>query len=421
MAHLDERNIALRHNRNSNIEVMKKWKNILHNEITLIQTCFAVSAIISLVFLFFFCWGRSPFHFSGYLLESDVVGQYGDFVGGVFGTIISVLLLYFTFRTQHRDVENHMKVYKEESLNKLFFHMIELYNTTLDRYVVDVYDEGKLSMKLHGKEALHYQYEQLYESFQIEESENRTLIRKNAVSTFQSFYANTQDFSPIFFRTVYGILSLLNTSDRETEQERIRLMKVLRSQLTSTELIMLRYNAMTKIGSKSTQLLNRFNMFKHLPPMELLEYKVWSLKMTLEERQFTNQLLMIIKQNIKKSLKEQFQTIKTYSYSNNILLYNTHVNTNVEKSNLRVCIYIRNGVIASGHSLIKGILKLSSAERISLLHQFMLDIFVPLFSNIRNMSIEDIDDTLNGKWTVRISTKNNKPLLNEQLVCDAKN
>ena len=170
---------------------MTKWKDILHNEIKFIKTCCAVSAIISLVFLFFFCWGRDTFYFRGYQLECDVVGQYGDFVGGVFGTIISVLLLYFTFRTQHRDVENHMKVYKEESLNKLFFHMIELYNTTLDRYVVDVYDEGKLSMKLHGKEALHYQYEQLYESFQIEESENRTLIRKNAVSTFQSFYLSS--------------------------------------------------------------------------------------------------------------------------------------------------------------------------------------------------------------------------------------
>ena len=77
--------------------------------------------------------GRSPFSWSGFELQTDVVGQYGDFVGGVIGTILSVFLLYLTFRAQHKDLENHVKVYKGESLYNLFFHMLDLYNNTLEQ------------------------------------------------------------------------------------------------------------------------------------------------------------------------------------------------------------------------------------------------------------------------------------------------
>ena len=392
-----------------------KVKEIFQSDTKLIKSSIVISVVLFLLFLICFSWGRDLFRINnGYQLETDVVGQFGDFVGGVIGTIISVVLLYFTFKAQHTDVENHMKVYKEESLNKLFFHMLELYNATLNRFVVDIVDEEGVSMRLYGKEALHYQYEQLYAGFQIEVNDNRTLIRKKAVSAFQSFYASTQDFSPIFFRTVYGILNLLNTNDSQTEQVRIGLMKVLRFQLTSTELIMLRYNAMTKMGSKSTLLINKFNMLKHLPPMDLLEYKVWSSKMTLEEREFTNQLLMIIKQNIKKALKEHSKEVKTHSYSNNILVYNTHVSINELKSDLRVCIFVRNGVIPNNYSLIKGIQKLSSREKLSFMHQFVVDFLAPMIDNVdefRNLAIEDIDETANGKWTVRVYTKNKKSIL----------
>lgn len=384
-----------------------------YNETQLISLFVRISVVLFCVFLFCFSWERDLFSFRGYQLQTDVVGQFGDFVGGVIGTIISVVLLYFTFKTQHTDVENHMKVYKEESLNKLFFHMLELYNTTLNRFVVDIADEEGISMRLYGKEALHYQYEQLYAGFQIEKSDNRNLIRKKAVSAFQSFYANTQDFSPVFFRTVYGILNLLNTDDSQTEQVRIGLMKVLRSQLTTTELIMLRYNAMTKMGSKSTLLINRFNMLKHLAPMELLEYKAWSTKMTLEEREFTNQLLMIIKQNIKRAMKEESKEIMIHSYSNNILVYNTHVSINEQKSDLRVCIFIRNGIIPNSNSLIRGIQKLSSVEKLSLMHQFVIDNLASKIDNVdelRNLKIEDIDETARGKWIIRVSTKNNQPI-----------
>lgn len=375
------------------------------NDMCQIKFYLTISVILVLLSLFGFSWGRSLFHLCGFTLQTDVVGQFGDFVGGVVGTIVSVVLLYFTFKTQHTDVENKNKMYKEESVNKLFFHMLDLYNDTLNRYVVN---DGE-TLNLKGKEALHYQYEQLYEDFQVDDNADINVIRKKAKATFQVFYANTQDISPIFFRTVYSLLKILDIDDQDTERERIRLMKILRAQLSNTELIMLRYNAMTRMGKKSYELINKFNIMKHLFPMDLLEYKPWSKKMTLEERTFTNQLLMIVKQNIKKVLRENSNI---ESYSNNIMCYNTHVSINAAKTELKVCLFIKNGIIPNSHSLVKGIQELSSNERMSLLHQFIVDFFISRIQKAdeyRNIKIEDVNEANSGKWTVKVSTKNGKP------------
>ena len=65
-------------------------------------------------------------------------------------------------------------------------------------------------------------------------------------------------------------------------------------------------------------------------------------------------------------------------------------------------------------SLIKGILKLTPQDRISLLHHFAYDYFVVSSFNLVNkyndILIVDIDDTLNGKWYVRVSTKDGSKL-----------
>lgn len=372
-----------------------------------IKFCCFFCLIISLAFLFGFMHGRSPFSWSGFELQTDVVGQYGDFVGGVIGTILSVFLLYLTFRAQHKDLENHVKVYKGESLYNLFFHMLDLYNNTLEHFI----EEDEDGNRYVGKEALHYKYEQFYNDFDSQNCIDPNKSRKHALYYFQMFYSMTEDFSPIFFRTIYGAVSLLNNEDKDTEPERIRLMKLLRSQLTNTELIMLRYNAMTVEGRKFKALIVKFNLLKHLRPMDLLEYKYWSDKMTYEERGYTNVLLIIMRNNLTKVLKGKHLI---ESYSNNIMLYNTHVSLNKAGNELQICLYIKNNIMPNKSSLIKGILKLTPQDRISLLHHFAYDYFVVSSFNLVNkyndILIVDIDDTLNGKWYVRVSTKDGSKL-----------
>ena len=182
--------------------------------------------------------------------------------------------------------------------------------------------------ELQGKEALHFELIELHNQFVVRDKEN--INRKQAVSLFLNFYSLSRDFSPIYFRSLFRAFKLLEASDKSLKVQSIQLMKVLRAQLSDSELALLRYNCMTKQGAKFVPLVNKFNLLKHLPPLELMEYKGWSEQMTLEERGCTNMLLLETKHNIQKVL-ETASSIE--SYSNNPRKYNFNVSTNEKRLN----------------------------------------------------------------------------------------
>lgn len=64
---------------------------------------------LALVFLVLFLANRS--YNPNWPLATDVVGHYGDFIGGFVGSLLSVVLLYYTFRSQIAESKENAKVY----------------------------------------------------------------------------------------------------------------------------------------------------------------------------------------------------------------------------------------------------------------------------------------------------------------------
>lgn len=81
-----------------------------------------LSALLALILFLGFLHKRTLFRFE-YPLDTEAVGQYGDFIGGVVGTIISAVLLYFTFKLQREESESNALVYKKEQLNDTFYRL----------------------------------------------------------------------------------------------------------------------------------------------------------------------------------------------------------------------------------------------------------------------------------------------------------
>lgn len=340
-----------------------KWKSY----ITYVNIICILSIIISILFTFGFLHGRVLFKWNEYVLNTEVVGHYGDFIGGAIGTIVSIVLLYYTLKLQRRDSEKNVQVYKQQQLNDLFFHLLEQYDDILKSLKTITVDNEKLQ----GREALHFKLIEMYEQFEINENDSQS--RKHAVSSFLNFYSVSRDFSPIYFRTLFRVFKLLETSDKCLKEHSIQLMKMLRAQLSDSELALLRYNGMTRQGAKFVPLINKFNLLKHLPPLELMEYKRWSAKMTLEERGCTNVLLLETKHNIQKVLET---SSFVESYSNNPRKYNINVSSNDEATELKVNLYINHNIILNDSDLIRGICKLAEEERLSLLLFFVKDCLV---------------------------------------------
>ena len=119
---------------------------------------------------------------------------------------------------------------------------------------------------LKGKEAMHYCLEIMRKSFGDENVNNG---RKVAVGYFTNYLASHVDFVPIYYRVLYRIFDLIEFSGI-SESDKVRYAKIVRSQFTDTELVLMRYNAMTQVGKNMVSYINEFNLLKHLPPLEML-------------------------------------------------------------------------------------------------------------------------------------------------------
>lgn len=376
----------------------------LKSRITYVNIICILSIAISILFTFGFLHGRVLFKWDEYVLNTEIVGHYGDFIGGAIGTLVSIVLLYYTLKLQRRDSENNVQVYKQQQLNDLFFHLLKQYDDILKSLKTKTSD----NKKQQGREALHFKLKEMYEQFDVKENDSQN--RKHAVSLFLNFYSLSREFSPIYFRTLFRVFKLLETSDKCLRVHSIQLMKILRAQLSDSELALLRYNSMSKQGSKFVPLINKFNLLKHLPPLELMEYKRWSKKMTLEERGCTNVLLLETKHNIQKVL-ETLSSVE--SYSNNPRKYNINVSSNDEATELKVYLYINKNVILNDSDLIRGIYKLAEDERLSLLLFFVKDCLVlSSFNKLNSYKDLEFDSKKDeeGKLLVTVKTKNHVPL-----------
>lgn len=88
-----------------------------------------------MVFILFsailFQWGRLiKWGDKNYQLDNTLFGTYGDFVGGVLGTIftvISVLLVIKTFKYQQEVTKSNERQLVVQRFNDLFFELLHLY------------------------------------------------------------------------------------------------------------------------------------------------------------------------------------------------------------------------------------------------------------------------------------------------------
>lgn len=224
-------------------------------------------------------------------VATDIVGQYGDFIGGVVGTILSIVLLYYTFGLQREDSKKNARIYELQQLNDKFFKLMDVYNEQLKHLVYKDDDET-----YWGKEALHRYLQDIQAGF--DETTSYNLRRKRAVDAYFEFYANNRDFAPLYFRTLYRLLEEIDGSGSNVYEEKIKYIKIIRSQFSDSELVFIRYNAMTPMGANFAPYINRYNLLKHLPPLELLEFKEWKGMLTTQQANALNVILL----NVKKGL-----------------------------------------------------------------------------------------------------------------------
>lgn len=251
--------------------------------------------VLSIVFIALsgiaFGWGQifEPFK-ADYIADYARLGTYGDFVGGVLGTIfgvISVLLMFKTFDHQRKATADNQTQLEIERFHDLFFELLRLYQSQVSDLcgVYRTFEKSKKDNLTEDENTEVYEYSYNNKDFFDFEKEKLQRVftpkksfeqnQAEALKTYMFFYIKNKDKIGAYYRTLYRIYDLIDNAKTIPEGIKKDYLKIIRAQLTETELFFLRYNALTYYGHKFIKYINEYNILKHLPVFELLEFKDW--------------------------------------------------------------------------------------------------------------------------------------------------
>ena len=273
---------------------------------------FVISLIILGIVAWFFFHNNRYNGDGEWVINHDVVGTYGDFIGGVLGTLVALYSAYLLVRTLGNQLSvngdvmdtnkniiktNNKTVYQSfvQIFDNKFNTLFDIYRQAKQNYQCEVSITRKrivetgntkkeIQLKeivvLHGAEAI----DKLAVEFSNSKySDGRTYLNrvKSAADTFEEFYSEHRREMSVHFRNLYLLAKFVGETDnvdeegnvKLTEPDRVEYAKSIRGQLSEGEMLLLRYNCLTSRGEKMQPFINQFNLIKHLPVMSLLEFR----------------------------------------------------------------------------------------------------------------------------------------------------
>lgn len=244
------------------------------------------------IFAYIFKWQHIIHWFDNeYVVNHELLGTYGDFIGGVLGTIfalISILILIRTFNQQRAVTEKNKEQIENQRFNDLFFELLRLYQSEISELCGTIVRERgneKITINYNNKDFFDFEKELLQRAFKPTTSYEGNI--RGAINLYMLFYIKHRTKVAACFRTLYRIYDLLDNAKLK-EKVKKNYLKIIRAQLTDSELFFIRYNGMTYYGDNFTKYINKYNILKHLPAFELLEFKDWWKDLNKTERMGIN-------------------------------------------------------------------------------------------------------------------------------------
>ncbi|MCQ2088366.1 MAG: hypothetical protein MJZ37_09955 [Bacilli bacterium] len=288
--------------------------------------------IISMIVFFFF----SDWKFS-FILNEEKVAQFGDFVGGVVGTIfafVGVVLYYVALREQRKDIEinkgaleTQMKALNQQikefqaqteelqETRKVYEEQTTLYREQTEFYKKQVDELSKqtaiskleqfdssfysfLTVFITFKESNKSEFSRIYDEL-IKKRYDSALDFTKTLEYFMVVYGNNSNLLSQYFKTIYRIFSIIDNSSLG-KVEKMQYAKILRSQLTNEELLILFYNYQTELGQKARFFITQYELLKHLNPLDKIEYHITNDVTKIQLTPFVQRMFVIINSNIQK-------------------------------------------------------------------------------------------------------------------------
>nr|WP_102409525.1 putative phage abortive infection protein [Vibrio cyclitrophicus]PME68646.1 hypothetical protein BCV31_08310 [Vibrio cyclitrophicus] len=236
----------------------------------------------------FFLW-KEPLFVTGAKVNAEKIAQFGDFIGGFFGSIwalAGVFLFYKALTEQRKDFANNKEALdlQVDALN----HQIEEFKLSRDEQVLNrkVYEDQSRTLKVQQFESNFYSLLNVYINIKNQFNSHgeeffKTLLSEISISysnnnhhcqqhdKFIERYLDVHDSNreklSNYFRSLYRIIKIIDDSKFLSPESKFFYAKIVRAQISDYELIIISLNAHTYWGEKLKKNILKYNLLKHLP------------------------------------------------------------------------------------------------------------------------------------------------------------
>lgn len=271
---------------------MEKLYNRIVNEKTA-SNSIIIGFIISLIMFILFLFKGSYHIVADENISEETVGQFGDFIGGVVGTLFSlvgVILFYIALKEQREDFKTNQEALKmqldafEQQIKEFELQREELTETR------KIFEQQTKTMKSQQFESNFYSLLNVFIAIQenfinkglftkiIDEIKSKIPITDysscyNKINSeyLNTYLANRADLAK-YFMTLYRLFKIIEESPNLNDSEKIYYHKILRSQINKDELLVLYYNYHSEFGKKPIPIALKYEYFKHLELFSKFEF-----------------------------------------------------------------------------------------------------------------------------------------------------
>ncbi len=269
----------------------------------------SIFGLIGITSFFFIIFNKS-YHFGvSNIIDPGLASEFGDFFGGLIGTIFSILsvfLLIYTILHQNRESQ-------KSTLETNFFRMIDYHNQNVNQLKVSNLDSNKNDF-YEGRRAFVQFKIQIHRLFEVvtqivEEKEYKLTDKEIADIVYIVFYygingswvsfieSKLERYKPFhkelaneiqnrinsnpdlkigrtnqtnlstYFRNMYNAIKLVDDSKNLKKEEKRELIKIYRAQLSNPELYVLFFNVLSRFGKKwkENKYITEYEFIKNIP------------------------------------------------------------------------------------------------------------------------------------------------------------
>ncbi|WOO45603.1 putative phage abortive infection protein [Bacillus subtilis] len=192
----------------------------------------------------------------------DGLGTFGDFFGGTtvgLFNLSSILLVLTAVIMQRKELEQTRnefvqtnKTLIKQQFDNTFFNMINLQNEIVRGIGVE---------RQKGKYALDYLNTEVKSKYQL----NKEKIDNKKLRLIESYNEVYKKFIfGHYFRNMYRIMKFIDQAEKLNISEKKNYIGILRAQLSTGELLLIFYNALSDKGEKFRELIMKYNFFDDL-------------------------------------------------------------------------------------------------------------------------------------------------------------